>query len=81
PAAGRALPPGLFDAYARNRQDGVASLVTESFLVHALSLTRRRAQAADEAAVLMPALATWIAALVARAAEAPDLPDLARDTI
>lgn len=77
----RVMPGGLLDAYARNRQTGTANLITESFLVHTLSLTRRRAQQAQETTVLEPALAAWIKALQTAAAAAPDLPDLARDLI
>jgi hypothetical protein len=77
----QAMSGGLLDAYARNRQTGAANLITESFLVHTLSLTRRRAQQAQETAVLAPALAGWITALQTAASAAPDLPDQARDMI
>ena len=77
----RLLPGGMLQAYARNRQNGVANLITESFLVHMLSLTRRRAQQRLEAEVLMPALAGWVKALLVAAAAIPDLPDQARDTL
>lgn len=77
-APGVALPSSIFAAYALNRKVGRPNLITESFLVHAIELSRRRAQIGHERNVLAPAFALWIEGLTAAAATAA-APDLVRD--
>lgn len=74
------LPASIFAAYALNRKVGRANLITESFLVHAIELSRRRAQIGHERKVLAPALALWIEGLAVAAANATSS-DLVRDFI
>jgi len=69
------LPRGLLGAYGLNRKLGRPNLITESLLIHGLELTRRRAQIAQERAVLAPALASWITALAGQDSADP----IARD--
>ena len=79
--ANKPAPARLLDCYGGNRVMGVPNLITEGFLVHMISLTRRRAQQAHETTVLAPALTAWIKALQTSAAAAPGLPELATDLI